>query len=104
MRCQYFLEKKNRYCCKKSLNDGKYCSIHQKLSKIQNGGNINNNEFISPYALVSSQLAPDPAQQSWYHYQAPIYQSFGDYLCIKKSFINNARDLINDVFTEQKTS
>jgi len=107
MSCQYFIQKKNRYCLNKAMKNHSYCYSHAKLSKKQSGGAAQqpsriNDQYISPYALISSELPPDPQQQSWYHYQAPVYQSFGDYVCIKKSFLNNAKDLLNEVFTERK--
>ena len=106
MSCHYYLKKKGRYCLNKTGNNH-YCHLHQKVHDKQSGGTLDGNNqsidpYISPYALISSQLPVDPPQHSWYHYQAPVYQSFGDYVCIKKSFINNAKDLLNEVFTEQK--
>lgn len=108
--CMYFLEKKNRHCLNTTQNQ--YCSKHhnivntmgKKSHKVfiktdQLGGfNMNKNQYISPYALISSESAPSSSQQSWYHYQAPIYQNFGDYVCIKKSFLTDTKNLFNDMF------
>ena len=93
MSCQYFIQNKNRSCLNNSEKNKQYCKLHKtiiqkQISKIQTGGQnkATDNQYISPYALISSQLPPNPSQQSWYHYQAPVYQSFGDYICIKKVF------------------
>lgn len=105
MSCQYFIRNKNRYCLNKSEKNKQYCKLHNTIiqkqsSKIQIGGHnkVNENQYVSPYVLISSQQAPNPPQQSWYHYQAPVYQSFGDYICIKKSFLNEARNIVHDIF------
>ena len=96
MSCHYFLKKKGRYCLNKPTKNNLYCHSHKNMLIKQSGGTlIENNRiddrYISPYALISSELPPDPRQNSWYHYQAPVYQSFGDYVCIKKSFINSIK-------------
>lgn len=114
MSCKYYINSKNRRCLNPPMRGKSYCHSHklkikrdkEKSKKEQiAGGNVMGSSlddpYISPYALVSSQLAPNPPQQSWYHYQAPVYQTFGDYVCIKKSFLNNARALMKEVFPLQ---
>ena len=100
MSCHYFIESKKRRCLKRAIKGQIYCKFHEKINNDQIGGNNGNkiNQYVSPYVMISSQMPPDPAQQSWYHYQAPIYQSFGDYICIKKSFINETKNIINNIF------
>ena len=104
--CQFFINSKNRNCLKKHIKNEIYCKIHKKLvDEIKNnednqtgGGNGQAiDEFRSPYSLVSSKLAPNSRHQSWYHYQAPAYQNFGDYVCIKKSYLNTTRNLLHDI-------
>ena len=108
--CQYYINEKQRLCKVKTNPGENLCHIHKKkVNKMQQDGGASgssyndgrvDSEFISPYAMVSSQLPPNPTQQSWYHYQAPNYQTFGDYVCIKKSFLREAKNLMNEVFTE----
>lgn len=99
-RCAYIIPLKGRQCLNHSLSNNKYCHKHKNV--IQTGGAVKEKPYISPYVMISSQLPPNPAQQSWYHHQAPVYQSFGDYICIKKDFLLNAKNLINDVLINVK--
>lgn len=103
-KCQHIIKKKNRQCLNYSLPHSIYCHIHQNGGQLddQNGGQLEDKPYISPYVLTSSQLPPNPNQQSWYHYQAPVYQSFGDYICIKKDFLINAKNLVTDVLINAK--
>ena len=114
--CHYFIKRKGRFCLNNSLNNQPYCYHHQgdavatpqKVSPLpgsktpsrrqKGGGKDEKDVYVSPYVLMSSQLPPNPEQQSWYHYQAPNYQSFGDYICIKRSFLNDSKNIINDIF------
>lgn len=98
--CTYIIPEKSRQCLNYSMHGQKYCGIHK--SKVQFGGQSVEKPYVSPYVLVSSKLPPNPAQQSWYHHQAPIYQDFGDYVCIKKDFLVNAKNLVNDILINAK--
>ena len=107
MSCQYFIKNKNRKCRNKQVKGTHYCSIKTHKLPQQHGGETSepvDKQYISPYAMIASELPPNPRQNSWYHYQAPVYQTFGDYVCIKKSFIMNAKNLLNEVFTEHVKS
>ena len=103
--CQYYINNKKRYCLKKSIKGKSYCTIHDQLKKKSESAKIEQlggtkqlpDEFKSPYMLMSSKLPPNPPQQSWYHYQAPVYQTFGDYVCIKKSFLNTTKEILHDI-------
>jgi hypothetical protein len=131
MPCKYYIVTKRRYCRNQAQEDGYCSCHRILIPKIQrpnepaqksvnklwqrsaktlsqrgggDGSGPNSKpdaQYISPYAMIASKLPPNPQQQSWYHYQAPVYQSFGDYVCIKKSFIMNAKNLVNEIFTEQ---
>ncbi len=126
--CQYYLTDKNRYCRNSVISKQKLCHCHSKnnvksqiksqiksqkqvggqsqnqtKSKKQIGGQSQdkNNDYVSPYSIISSQLPANSTNElgaSWYHHQAPTYQNIGDYVCIRKSFLNETRNLINDVF------
>src|SRR5689334_6694049 len=97
MNCHQFLSHKNRYCLNKAKKGQSYCHQHLHRQSQQGGASSDIDPYISPYALIASKLPPNPTQQSWYHYQAPVYQTFGDYVCIKKSFLKNAKNLLNEV-------
>jgi hypothetical protein len=101
MQCNYFIVKKNRQCKNTAIKHLKKCQLHSKkktMTKKQLGGSIIGDVPQSPFVITPSQLPPNPQQRSWYHHQAPIYQSFGDYVCIKREFLDNAKNLVNDIF------
>jgi hypothetical protein len=43
----------------------------------------------SRYQRLASALPPNPEQHSWYHHHAPFAQNFGDYVCLKRSTLND---------------
>ena len=53
----------------------------------------------SKYHLISSALPPNPEHQSWYHYHAPFSQSFGDYVCLKRSTLKDLGLFLRDTLT-----
>ena len=106
--CKYYISNKKRFCLKKS-NMSSYCKIHEKIinktetsNQLGAGSQLDVPQLVSPYMLTSSKLPVNPQQQSWYHYQAPVYQNFGDYVCIKKSYLNTTRDLLHDLLGSTK--
>lgn len=50
----------------------------------------------SKYNLISSNLPPNPEGHSWYHHHAPFSQSFGDYVCLKKSVLHELGVFLKD--------
>jgi len=89
--------------CRMRTGGQQYCHLHRNRHSLaieQEGGN-DGKIYSSPYMLTPSNNAPNPEQQSWYHYNAPIYQTFGDYVCIKKSYIDNMRGLVHELFSGQ---
>jgi hypothetical protein len=50
----------------------------------------------SKYHLISSALPPNPEQHSWYHHHAPFSQNFGDYVCLKKSTLQELGLFLRD--------
>jgi hypothetical protein len=43
----------------------------------------------SRYQRLASGLPPNPEQHSWYHHHAPFAQNFVDYVCLKRSTLND---------------
>ena len=50
----------------------------------------------SKYHMISSTLPPNPEQHSWYHHHAPFSQNFGDYVCIKRSTLQDMGTFLRD--------
>lgn len=50
----------------------------------------------SKYNLISSVMPPNPEQHSWYHHHAPFSQTFGDYICLKKSTLHEIGVFLKD--------
>lgn len=50
----------------------------------------------SKYNLISSAMPPNPEQHSWYHHHAPFSQTFGDYVCLKKSTLQELGMFLKD--------
>jgi hypothetical protein len=50
----------------------------------------------SKYHLASSRLPPAPEQHSWYHHHAPFSQNFGDYVCLKRSNLQQLGTFLRD--------
>ncbi len=50
----------------------------------------------SKYHLISSAMPPNPEQHSWYHHHAPFSQNFGDYVCLKKSTLQDLGVFLRD--------
>lgn len=50
----------------------------------------------SKYHLLNSKLPPNPPEQSWYHYHAPLSQNFGDYVCLKRSTLKELGTFLKD--------
>lgn len=98
--CAKYLKHKKRRCQNKTKT--KYCHLHVGRHAVQSGGNAEDlqektNEFLSKYEIESLYSPPDPPQNSWYHYHAPITQRFGDYLCVKRSFLRDIGEVIDDL-------
>ncbi len=111
--CQHYLINKQRYCKNKALKGSKMCHTHtpkktKSKSLTQRGGNTNSRQetpYISPYALTASKLPVNSVQElnaPWYHYQAPTYQTVGDYVCIKKSYLADTRNLLTDLWATDR--
>ena len=41
--------------------------------------------------------APDSTDHSWYHHHAPFAQTFGDYVCLKKSTLRELGSFLKNV-------
>jgi hypothetical protein len=116
MTCQHYLINKQRYCKNKALKGSKVCHTHTKKTgsakhqkrSSQVGGATNSRQeipYISPYALTASKLPVNSVQElnaPWYHYQAPTYQTVGDYVCIKKSYLADTRNLLTDLWATDR--
>lgn len=50
----------------------------------------------SKYHLISSAMPPNPEQHSWYHHHAPFSQNFGDYVCLKRSTLQDLGTFLRD--------
>ncbi len=50
----------------------------------------------SKYALISSVMPPAPEEHSWYHHHAPFAQNFGDYVCLKRSTLQDLGTFLHD--------
>jgi hypothetical protein len=57
------------------------------LNKAKTMENSNQNPDADKFQMIPSKLEPDPqsTDHSWYHHHAPFAQTFGDYVCLKKS-------------------
>ena len=67
-----------------------------------NTGGADGEDLVIPkskYHLISSALPPNPEHQSWYHYHAPFSQSFGDYVCLKRSTLKDLGLFLRDTLT-----
>jgi hypothetical protein len=67
-----------------------------------NRGGADGEDLVIPkskYHLISSALPPNPEHQSWYHYHAPFSQSFGDYVCLKRSTLKDLGLFLRDTLT-----
>jgi hypothetical protein len=47
----------------------------------------------------ASNLPPAPDQHSWYHHHAPFSQTFGDYVCLKKSTLKELGSFLQDTLS-----
>jgi hypothetical protein len=55
----------------------------------------------SKYQLIASSLPPNPEEHSWYHHHSPFAQSFGDYVCLKRSTLQEMGTFLHDaMFTD----
>lgn len=50
----------------------------------------------SKYSLISASLPPAPEAHSWYHHHAPFAQNFGDYVCLKRSTLQELGTFMHD--------
>ena len=86
-----------------------YKKVLKKLEHIdQKGGGIYENlvdkaknmEVIprNKFELIPSKLAPAPksTEHSWYHHHAPFAQTFGDYVCLKKTSLKAMGSFLHD--------
>jgi hypothetical protein len=85
-----------------------YDTVQQSL--IQSGGapmaplatinpNIGRDEIVIPkskYQLITSALPPNQEEHSWYHHHSPFAQSFGDYVCLKRSTLQDMGTFLRD--------
>lgn len=66
--------------------------------------NIGRDEVVIPkskYQLIASALPPRPEEHSWYHHHSPFAQSFGDYVCLKRSTLQDVGTFLHDaLFTD----
>ena len=54
----------------------------------------------SDVSLFESTNPVAPAQHSWWHHHAPMYQKFGDYLCVKRSTLREMGGLLTEAFAK----
>jgi len=55
---------------------------------------------LKPFDLTSSKHSPDPKKgETWYHHHAPLSQTFGDYICVKKSTMKELGQLFRQAFS-----
>ncbi len=49
------------------------------------------------FELIPSKLTPAPksTEHSWYHHHSPFAQTFGDYVCLKKSSLKDLGNFIS---------
>ena len=86
----------------KQLDDDFYKKLAKKsqsLDKIKpykKGATDTVNVPKSKYDVISSALPPNPVQHSWYHHHTPFSQNFGDYVCLKKSTLQELGLFLKD--------
>ena len=72
----------------------------RSLNELHPSQSKNSNENIvlpkSKYALISSVMPPAPEEHSWYHHHAPFAQNFGDYVCLKRSTLQDLGTFLHD--------
>lgn len=94
MKCKY-INDKNKQCNNKSISSKIYfCKRH--FNKLMNGGALD--DFRPSVEMLQPSELPLPeTHHSYYSSQAPAYQLFGNYVCIKKSFLTNIRNLLLNI-------
>ena len=76
--------------------------------KNQKGGGMFNNLLDKAKDMNKSQVeapmptsklppAPDATDHSWYHHHAPFAQTFGDYVCLKKSTLKELGSFFKNI-------
>lgn len=61
--------------------------------------NIGREDIMIPkskYQLITSSLPPNQEEHSWYHHHSPFAQSFGDYVCLKRSTLQDMGTFLRD--------
>ncbi len=54
-------------------------------SLLDKAKDMNKSVIEAPMPTSKLPPAPDSTDHSWYHHHAPFAQTFGDYVCLKKS-------------------
>ena len=81
---------------------------YRKVFKEQKGGGVFDDLLDKAKSMrdpntkfhqIPSKLppAPDATDHSWYHHHAPFAQTFGDYVCLKKSTLRELGSFMKNV-------